>query len=278
MTQGQQKNWPTSYATFKLALSRFGKQIWPASLLMLVQLTWFFFVSSALLVTSALNEEAELVFNSGVSLIIIGMTLAYFVIMSIVSTRLAQHDEPSGFVKLFDHKTWRLLLPAALLMMGYTLSVVVGSFLLVIPGILAFLFFSMTPFILIWEEMGVVDSFRQSFEYVKGLGWHLLMRVNFFLFFLAITRVFAIIPGSGQTVSFVLSLFVGVFAPFYMGEVYRQVVLAQKNKLENQVTTGTKALALIYGVLALLLLMAVVGLADFVSAIYPYPFAVLSVF
>jgi hypothetical protein len=279
MTSGSKNNWPTSYQTFKLALSSLGRQIWPAGLLVLMHLTWFFFISAVLLLTSSINAETELIVNFNVSLIMTGVSLIYFVVLSIASTRLAQFNEPSGFVKLFDHKTWMVLLPTAALLAIYSLMISAGTFLLIIPGVLAFIFFSLAPFVLIWEEMSLLDSFRQSMNYVKGLGWHLLMRVNFFFFLVACTRVFAIVPGTGQTVSFVLSLLVTVFAPFYMGEVYRQVVIAQKTKLsEYQVTTGTKVLAIVYGVLTITFLTAVIGFADFIATIYPYPFAMLSVF
>lgn len=47
------------------------------------------------------------------------------------------------------------------------LCVIIGSILLVIPGLLAAFFFSMSFYILIDKNTGVIDSMKQSFELVK---------------------------------------------------------------------------------------------------------------
>lgn len=279
MDQQEIKEWPSSYQTFKTALNQFGRQIWPATLLMLMHLTWFFFVASVALIFSSIGDGGELLFDPWITGILTGLSSLYFVLLSIAAVRLAEHEQQVTFVSLFSYKTWTLFIPFAVLLGLYTFMVVGGTFLFIVPGVLAFIYFSLAPYNLVWSGFSVIESFRQSYYHVKHFGWHILYRINFFFFLVGITRIFAIVPGSGQTVSFILSLFITLFAPFYMGEVYRQVILGQKRKRsEFQLRRGQKVLVIVYALLAIGFLSSVTAIAGFIAEIYPYPFASLSVF
>jgi hypothetical protein len=97
-------------------------------------------------------------------------------------------------------------LPLVLPMLGLAilvgLSVVFGLILLIVPGLLAAFFFSMSLYIYVDNKPGVIESMKQSLELVKN-NW--MPVLAYFIVMIAVSIV-SNFPGIGPLANFALSV------------------------------------------------------------------------
>lgn len=104
---------------------------------------------------------------------------------------------------------WRMLGLAILLI----LAVVGGLILFIIPGLIFMAWFSLASYILVSENLGIIDSMKRSKELVRGRVWEMWGLMS-------LASAASIIPYIGQTINFVLTV---VLLPGHVIR-YRQLV------------------------------------------------------
>lgn len=125
-----------------------------------------------------------------------------------------------GAYKMAVPNFWRYLLFSIAL----TLLLTVAYLLLIIPGIIASVWFAFAVFVLIYENKGVRAALRQSREYVRGRWWGVFGRL---LGLLILSALFGIVLS-------LLSLLFDAFAPEWLTSL---VVLAG-NLIVAPITIG----------------------------------------
>jgi uncharacterized membrane protein len=104
---------------------------------------------------------------------IINFVLSTFVGMGVTAFYLAAHDNPETVdLSTLWHPQpfWKYLV--AEILVG--LAIGVGFILLIIPGIIATIFFMFTTFIVIDKELGPIEAMKESMRIGRGYRWPLL--------------------------------------------------------------------------------------------------------
>jgi hypothetical protein len=79
-----------------------------------------------------------------------------------------EDEERPGFVHLARHISYGKLILVDLI---FTLMMVVGTIAVIVPGILVFVYLSLSGPVVELEKRGVWDGFRRSFRLVRGHFW-----------------------------------------------------------------------------------------------------------
>jgi len=134
----------------------------------------------------------------------IALSLIAFVVSSllypasnIVLVASAQ-DKKIGFKEAMSQGfpyIWRSLGVTVLTM----LAVLGGLLLFIVPGIIFFGWFILSPYVVVHEKLGMVDSMKRSKQLVKGRLWELYGLIS-------LPTAASIIPFIGPLVSFVVSI------------------------------------------------------------------------
>lgn len=80
----------------------------------------------------------------------------------------AEDEESPGFVHLARHISYGKLILVDLI---FTLMMVIGTIAIIVPGILVFVYLSLSGPVVELEKRGVWDGFRRSFRLVRGHFW-----------------------------------------------------------------------------------------------------------
>ena len=104
---------------------------------------------------------------------VVNFVLSTFIGMGVTAFYLAAHDDPET-VQLsalwHPQPFWKFL--GASILVGVTIGV--GFVLLIVPGIIAMLFFMFTTFIVIDRGLGPIDAMKESMRIGNGYRWTLL--------------------------------------------------------------------------------------------------------
>jgi hypothetical protein len=79
-----------------------------------------------------------------------------------------EDEESPGFVHIARHISYGKLI---LVDLGFTLMMVIGTIAIIVPGILVFVYLSLSGPVVELEKRGVRDGFRRSFQLVRGHFW-----------------------------------------------------------------------------------------------------------
>ena len=91
---------------------------------------------------------------------------------------------------------WRLL--GGGLLVGLTIAF--GFLLLIIPGIIALAWFTMTPYVIVNENKGIVDSMKRSKQLAAGRFWEILGAIGV----TSVASIFTLIPVIGWLITLAL--------------------------------------------------------------------------
>jgi hypothetical protein len=144
---------------------------------------WFFVGASFVIfiaygvagaVTSAIDaglggsaEESTLVGS------LINWILSTFISMGVTAFYLTAHDNPEtvDLTPLWHPRPfWKFL--GASILVGLTIGI--GFILLIVPGLIAAVFFMFTTFIVIDKEFGPIEAMKESMRIGRGYRWPLL--------------------------------------------------------------------------------------------------------
>lgn len=104
---------------------------------------------------------------------IVNFVLGTFIYMGITAFYLAAHDNPETVdISMLWHPQpfWKFLIASILV----GLAVGIGFVLLIVPGILAAIFFMFTTPIVIDKELGPIEAMKESMRIGRGYRWTLL--------------------------------------------------------------------------------------------------------
>jgi hypothetical protein len=79
-----------------------------------------------------------------------------------------EDEETPGFAHLARHISYGKLI---LVDLAFTLMMVIGTIAVIVPGILVFVYLSLSGPVVELEKRGVRDGFRRSFQLVRGHFW-----------------------------------------------------------------------------------------------------------
>jgi flagellar biosynthesis protein FlhB len=79
-----------------------------------------------------------------------------------------EDEESPGFIRLARHISYGKLIAVDLL---FVLMMVVGTIAIIVPGILVFVYLSLSGPVVELEKLGVVAGFKRSFQLVRGHFW-----------------------------------------------------------------------------------------------------------
>jgi len=124
---------------------------------------------------------------------IINFVLSTFINMGVMAFYLAAHDNPETVdlaVLWHPRPFWKFL--GASILVG--LAIGIGFVLLIIPGIIATIFFMFTTLIVIDKELGPIEAMKESMRIGRGYRWPLLGLIAL-LALIALAGVIALFVG-----------------------------------------------------------------------------------
>jgi len=174
-----------------------------------------------------------------------------------------------GLTKLVPN-LWVLFL-SVFIMLG-------GFFLFVVPGIIFWIWFSMSNFVLVTENVGGMSALLKSREYIRGYFWAVAGRL---LFFLIITLISLWLP-SYLFKLFHLPLYINsiysginsmIITPFYLiyGFLLYRRLKSIKGEIAVRTSAKSKTLFIICGALGVIILIFLIIMFLFFSAISASP-------
>jgi len=104
---------------------------------------------------------------------LLNLVLSTFVGMGVTAFYLAAHDNPEtvDLSTLWHPRPFWKFLGASILV---GLAIAIGFVLLIIPGIIATLFFMFTTFVVIDKDLGPIQAMKESARIGRGYRWPLL--------------------------------------------------------------------------------------------------------
>ncbi len=167
-----------------------------------------------------------------------------------------------GWHKIFSY--WWVTLLVLYITMG-------GFFLLVVPGIIFAIWFSLAIFILVAEDLKGMNALLKSREYVKGKWGSIFWRFFFIgalyliiLFVLSLIFSFLKIPFASEIINFVIGLFLTPLTMTYAFLVYSNLK-AVKGEIVFTPTGGQKTTFIVIGILGILIIPAILFSIVFLS-------------
>jgi len=121
------------------------------------------------------------------------------------------NNEPCSFQEMANAFAWYLKFLAVCVMIG--LATMIGTLLLIVPGIYIAVRTCLAPFLVVDQNMGPVEALLKSNEMVTGYGWQVL------LYFL-IYGVTNLIAGAVPLLGFFLLIPIMGFFDLVLAEIY----------------------------------------------------------
>ncbi len=136
-----------------------------------------------------------------------------------------------GFT-LFFPALWMLILVSFVMIGGYVM--------LIVPGILMSLWFSLSSFALVIEGKRGLNALLQSREYVRGHWWATLVR--FLALYIPMVFIYLAYSLFGQMIGMVIYLiatvFIGPFVSVYLYRIYQNLTVLKPTLAVSQPTSG----------------------------------------
>lgn len=194
------------------------------------------------------------------------IVLLYQIFWTVALVRLLEKSGEKTSAFIFGRQLWNKYPQALLLTLIVGISVMIASFLFVIPGVILGVYWAFAIYALILGGASVIDSLKKSYALVRGWWWMVFQRMIFLFGVAVIVSVFAIVPVYGVFLSYLLSLLVAPVVIIYVGLTYQELVKIKSDnpKAKNVITLGRKVLFVLLAVVILALLSLVTALGDFV--------------
>jgi len=125
--------------------------------------------------------------------------------------------------------SWVRVWPYALVSFLFSFALILGLVLFIIPGLILAVWYSFVVFIIVLEEVDVMEAFGRSKALVKGYFWPVVGRgLAFFVVYLILEIAFAFIPIAGP-------LALVIITPYFMLLPYLLYEELKRLKSENAV-------------------------------------------
>ncbi len=173
-------------------------------------------------------------------------------------------EESIGIIEAY-RRGWHKIIPYLLMVLLSAVIIFSGTLLLVVPGIIFAIWFSLAVFVLAFENLNGKDALLMSREYVRGKWWYAFWRLSFIvglsmiasLLISIIFQVLSFIPGKEIVARFVTEATLMPLTTIYLYLVYKNLK-SLKEKTAGAIQIGDKNTKLaIMGSLGLFTVIAV---------------------
>lgn len=264
-----EQSWKKSPKVFREALSVIGESWKPVFWLIvgqiLIAVLIYYYTMSFIDQAAPLSDIS----NSLYRLLGFVIVLLYQVLWTVALIRLLAKSGKKTMGFIFGKKLWNKYPQALLLTLIVGIALLIASFLLVIPGVILGVYWAFAIYIFILGDASIIDSLKKSNALVKGWWWMVFYRMIFLFGITLVVSLFAVVPGYGAFISYVLSLLLAPAIIVYMGLTYQELVKIKSNnpKAVYILSFAKKTLFVLLAVLALTLLAIVTAIGDFVISI-----------
>jgi len=221
------------------------------------------FVLSSVVVGLQLNETSTGVIINGVYVI----NLLYQTLAILFLIRLFDSQANTSIRKLLGAPLWKKFIPFLILNVLVFISVLIGSLIFIIPGVLLMVWLSVAVYVMVLEDATISQSFKRSFKLIHGWGWLMFGRLLFILFLATVIAVISIVPQVGALVASVFALLLSAVMVLYIGLTYEDLVGVEKNKVlqKSSLSIWKKILFVIVAIVLFFSLALFTALGDFVQ-------------
>lgn len=260
--------WPSSWQTFWRSLSFSFEHARLVMFFLLIYLLAYFLLFvlynqvNGLAINSLLHTAINSIFSFGMFLNTI------FFISGIASLLYLDRGLPLGAIVRS-----RLLpkLPAIIAFsLVFSVCITVGTLLFIVPGILLFVWWGMGLYVLIYENVSVMQAFRRSAQLVKGMWWPTFGRLIFFFFLFFVLIMLLVTPQVGTIFLAIVALLLQPAFILYFAFTYDQLVSINAKRLQStmQVSLMKKVGYSILAVVVFSMLTLAISLASFLNGTF----------
>ncbi len=212
--------------------------------------------------------EVSSALTFGVNLFFVSLVFLYNALFMVVFMR-SMIKTGKTFFSSFDEYAWRKMLTLGAFLILNGIAVSVGSFLLIIPGLILLIWWMLGAYVLVIEDTTVRQAFTRSRQLAKGFAWPLLGYLIFFVFLFSLVSLLLVIPYSGALAATLLSLLLTPVWIFYFGLVYQQLAaIKQANPFARARVSALRKISLsIAAGLVLILFSVVTAIGQYWAAI-----------
>jgi len=176
----------------------------------------------------------------GALIAIVGVALAiYFATRFYIVNFLFVKENFSGAISDLYKKTRSLFWPYFWLSILSSVLIILWSLLLIIPGIIFSIFYSLAAYVFFFEGKRGMEAIRRSKSLIKNYWWAVLGRLAFFALviwlFMIVISIPTFIAGEESTFSMIwsfviqiISFIIGPIALLYSYNIYKELVEIKK--------------------------------------------------
>ena len=205
--------------------------------------------------------------------VVLSQTWAQLALLYVIKDR----QEKIGIIEAY-RRSWSKILSFLWIALLLVFIIMGGFLLLIVPGIIFAIWFSLANYILITEDLKGVDALLKSKEYVTGYWGGVFWRL-FFISIIIGTISFAttfilgyvLIPLSIPFVFYLFQLILGLFLPQLM-MIYIFLVYSHLRNLKKEIAftppTGKRGFFIFAGILGLLTIPLAIFSKIFLNSLY----------
>lgn len=156
------------------------------------------------------------------------------------------------------------LVQAIVLTFVVAFMVALGGILLVIPGIILYVYFFLSIYALVTEKQSMIQSLKRSFVLVRGHWWTIFGRTIFASGIIVLISFFAIVPFYGLILSSILTILLAPIFVIYFGQTYQDLVAVKSGLIQSSVSLPAKLILVLWAIVVFSLLTFLSLAADFV--------------
>ena len=162
--------------------------------------------------SNASTPEIAAIIGAGAVFVLVYALISFvlYIFTLSLTLRSSETETPTGQVVINDFKKYWLRL--LVLHIVLAVIVVVGLILLILPGLAAIFFLSFAPYFMIDKNLGVQDSIKQSYEFVKN---HSSSVAGLFLLSIGLLFVLGILSAIPFLGSFASTILAIILSPLY---------------------------------------------------------------
>lgn len=188
---------------------------------------------------SLLNQANLLSGLGGLSIALLGIGLIIFAagsalvgVWTNVAQVIAVRDIKEGIsIKSCFREGWHKLLSYFWVAILTSLAVLAGFVLLIVPGIIFWVWFAFAYFVLVCEEIKGVEALKRSKKLVEGYWWPALGRLALIILLVLIVQIFiSVFP----LISNLVPLVLGIFVMIYNFVIYQDLTSIKEGLTEQK--------------------------------------------
>lgn len=228
------KKWISSRRTFKDSLNLSVQWIEAIGAIVLIQLLFLYagYLVFLLLERLFVSDSSLLLFFQ---LLVIFVLFLWQVLWNVSLVRMLKNGKQADLFSEMRGAGLKKLPEAVALSIILFLLMVAGGVLLLIPAIIVAVYLLFSFYILVLEDVKIIESLKRSYYLVKGWWWRIFLRYIFMFFLVTIVSVIGMVPQTGFATSVLLSLILSPIFVIYVGKTYLQLTEIKKEQPRSNI-------------------------------------------